>query len=170
MESASGERSFGDAVSSIWKAPEIPLAILSFAFHFVWEFLQVPAYAGMTEQPHWEGIKVCTAATIGDVAFALIAFWTTAVASRFRRWIVTPRAWQIALYLAVGIALTVCFEYYYVEITGRWKYSELMPRVPPLGTGLIPLLQWIVVPSLVASLTGRVVNGATNSATRVLGG
>lgn len=129
----------------------------------------MPTYEGMAARPHWEGIKVCTYATMGDVAFALIAFWTTAGAFRSRRWIVHPRPWQLALFVAVGIALTVGFEYYYVEITGRWTYSELMPRVPPLGTGLAPLLQWILVPCLVASLTGSVVNGASNSAPRLLG-
>ena len=30
--------------------PEVNLAILSFAFHFVWEALQVPTYAGMPEK------------------------------------------------------------------------------------------------------------------------
>jgi hypothetical protein len=27
-------------------------------------------------------------------------------------------------------------------------YTDAMPLVPPLGTGLSPLLQWLVVPSL----------------------
>jgi len=39
----------------------------------------------------------------------------------------------------------------------RWTYSDLMPLVPPFGTGLLPLLQWIVVPLLVLSLTRRLV-------------
>lgn len=142
---------------SLWRVPEVTVAFLSFALHFVWEFLQVPTYAGMAELRHWEGVKVCTAATVGDVGFAITAFWTTSAAARSRAWIIAPRPWQIGLFVAVGIGLTIGFEHYYVEISERWAYSELMPLVPPLGTGLSPLLQWIVVPLLVVSLARRVV-------------
>lgn len=29
-----------------------------------------------------------------------------------------------------------------------WAYTESMLQVPPLGTGITPLLQWIIVPPL----------------------
>lgn len=154
------ERQRADAVSNLWRVPELPIAILSFALHFVWEFLQVPAYEGMATLPHWEGIKTCTAATAGDVGLALLAFWTTAAAFRSRRWIMHPRPPQLALFVATGVVLTVGLEFYYIEVTGRWVYSELMPRIPPFGTGLTPLLQWLVIPLLVASLSGRVLRGS----------
>ena len=160
MEGDVGQRRSSSAFSDAWKVPEFPLALLSFAFHFVWELLQVPAFEGMAARPHWEGIKVCTSATLGDVGLALVAFWVTAGVFRSRHWIVHPRPSQIALFVAVGIALTVGLEFYYVEVTGRWAYSELMPRVPPLGTGLAPLLQWVVIPLLVASLAGRGIRGS----------
>ncbi|MEM5474476.1 hypothetical protein WNZ14_22355 [Hoeflea sp. AS60] len=50
------------------------------------------------------------------------------------------------VFLGIGIALTVSFEYYYTNISQRWTYSDLMPLVPPFGTGLSPLLQWIFIP------------------------
>lgn len=142
---------------SLWAVPEITVAFLSFTLHFVWEFIQVPTYAEMAVMPHWEGVKLCTSATFGDVGFALTAFWTTAAAARSRYWILTPRIWQVAMFIAIGIGLTVGFEYYYTEVSERWNYSDLMPLVPPFGTGLSPLLQWIVIPLLVLSLSRRVV-------------
>lgn len=142
---------------SFWCVPEVTVAFLSFCLHFVWEFLQVPTYAGMAEMNHWDGVKLCTSATIGDVGFALTAFWATALAARSRRWIVRPALWQTGLFVAVGIALTVGFEYYYTQISLRWTYSELMPLVPPFGTGLSPLVQWIVIPLLTANLARRIV-------------
>ena len=42
--------------------PELNVAFFSFVVHFVWEFLQVPAFAGMSELNHWQGIVVCTEA------------------------------------------------------------------------------------------------------------
>lgn len=136
--------------------PEFGVVVFSFLLHFVWEFVQAPTYAGMVEMNHWDGIKLCMSATFGDVGFALTAFWTTAVAARSRHWIFQPLRWQILLFLAIGLGLTVGFEYYYTQITLRWTYSDLMPLVPPFGTGLSPLLQWIIVPLLVIWFTRRV--------------
>lgn len=138
--------------------PEFSIAVFSFLLHFVWEFLQAPTYAGMAEMQHWDGIKLCTSATIGDVGFALTAFWVTSAAARTRYWFRNPKPWQLLVFIAVGIALTIGFEYYYTNISLRWTYSELMPLVPPFGTGLSPLMQWLVIPPLVLWFTRRQVH------------
>jgi hypothetical protein len=142
---------------AITSLPEFAVAVFSFLLHFVWEFWQAPTYAGMIEMNHWEGIKLCTAATFGDVGFALTAFWVTSAIARSRHWFLDPGAALMALYIGVGIALTVGFEYYYTNITLRWTYSELMPLVPPFGTGLSPLLQWLTIPPIVVWLARRFV-------------
>ncbi len=135
--------------------PEFNVIVYSFLLHFVWEFIQAPTYAGMVEKNHWEGIKLCTSATFGDVGFALTAFWITAVVARSREWMSKPTTTQVLVFLAVGVILTVGFEYYYTNISLRWTYSELMPLVPPFGTGLSPLLQWLIVPMLVIWFSNR---------------
>ncbi|MDZ4308139.1 hypothetical protein [Allopontixanthobacter sp.] len=140
--------------------PELPVVYFSFVLHFVWEFVQVPTYSGMAELPHWEAIKLCMSATFGDVGFALIAFWLASLAARSRDWILRPTRFPAAIFVAVGIALTVGFEYYYTNVSLRWTYSDLMPLVPPFGTGLSPLLQWIVIPPIVIGLTPRHLLGA----------
>jgi len=142
-------------MKTITNMPEFGVAVFSFLLHFVWEYLQAPTYAGMIELNHWDGIKLCTSATFGDVGFALTAFWVTSAAARNRYWFVKPAAWQMLLYVAIGIGLTIGFEYYYTNISLRWTYSELMPRVPPFGTGLSPLLQWLIIPPLVLWFTSR---------------
>jgi hypothetical protein len=144
----------------LWQAPEFPVAFYSFGLHFVWEFVQVPTYAGMAGMAHWEGIKLCMSATFGDVGFALTAFWTASIVVRSRDWIFRPTRVPAAVFVAVGILLTVGFEYYYTNISLRWTYSDLMPLVPPFGTGLSPLLQWFVIPPLVVWLTRRHLLGA----------
>lgn len=144
--------------------PEFSIAVFSFLLHFVWEFLQAPTYAGMAEMKHWEGIKLCTSATFGDVGFALMAFWATSLLARSRFWIFDPAAMQVLLFLAVGLGLTVGFEYYYTNISLRWTYSELMPLVPPFGTGLSPLLQWAIIPTLVLWLSRRQLRNLSDGA------
>ena len=159
MENAAFKRALSRPVTD---QPEFNVAVFSFLLHFVWEFIQLPTYAGMAEMAHWEGTKICLSATFGDVGFALTAFWITALAARGRDWILRPAGWQIALFVAIGIGLTIGFEYYYTQITGRWSYSELMPLVPPLGTGLSPLLQWLVIPPLVIWFTSRQIDRGGN--------
>lgn len=60
----------------------------------------------------------------------------------------------------MGILLTIGFEYYYTTVSLRWTYSDLMPLVPPFGTGLTPILQWLFIPPLVVWLTRRHLLGA----------
>jgi hypothetical protein len=138
----------------IWP-PEFPVALFSFLLHFVWEFLQVPAFAGLAEMPHWEAVKLCARATVGDVGMALTAFWAACLTAATRGWLLRPRSSQVAIFLGAGIALTIGFEYHAINIGGRWAYSEAMPLVPPFGTGLSPLMQWVVIPPVVIWLSRR---------------
>ena len=48
--------------------------------------------------------------------------------------------------LALGLGYTIFSEWLNTSVRGSWVYSDLMPIVPLLGTGLAPFLQWIVVP------------------------
>ncbi|MFU8836164.1 MAG: hypothetical protein ACNA7F_12940, partial [Roseovarius sp.] len=120
-----------------------------------WEFVQVPAFAGLSELAHWEAIKLCLSATVGDVGIALTAFWVASMAVRRRDWILGPTRLPVAVFLAVGVILTVGLEYYHTTVSLRWSYAEAMPLVPPFGTGLSPLSQWIVIPPVVIWLARR---------------
>ena len=166
MNHHEGKRAAVADPPSLTNAPEFPVAVFSFLLHFVWEFLQVPTYAGMAEMAHWQGIKLCTSTTIGDVGFALTAFWTASLVARTRHWIGRQGALPVLVFLAAGIALTIGFEFYYTQVTQRWTYSDLMPLVPPLGTGLSPLLQWIVIPPIVLWLSRRHLAGSDTRTAR----
>ena len=52
------------------------------------------------------------------------------------------------LTIAGGVLYTIFSEWLNVSIRHSWNYSQAMPRLPVLGTGLAPFLQWIVVPLL----------------------
>ena len=81
------------------------------------------------------------------------------------RSVVGAPAWPIASFgrvaaatILLGIAYTAWSEYLNTSIRGSWSYSELMPVVPPFGTGLAPLAQWLVVPLLCLGLARRAVS------------
>ena len=56
---------------------------------------------------------------------------------------------------------TILSEWLNVEIRRRWAYTAAMLVVPWLRTGLAPLLQWLVVPSLACAITAQRYGRAT---------
>ena len=50
--------------------------------------------------------------------------------------------------LVMGLGYTAYSEWVNTVIRQTWAYSDVMPKVPIFGTGLSPLLQWIIVPAL----------------------
>jgi uncharacterized protein YacL len=128
--------------------PEVNVAIFAFLLNYPWEFLQVPFFAGMAEAPHWDAVLFCSWATLGDVVIMLVAFWTVAAVARSRHWILRPSTAQILGFIGVGLLITLVFEWLATEVLDRWQYAEIMPTLPVIGTGLTPVLQWILLPPL----------------------
>ena len=54
----------------------------------------------------------------------------------------------MAGFVGLGILITIVFEFLAAKVWGRWSYSEMMPVIPLLKVGLLPLLQWVVLPPL----------------------
>jgi hypothetical protein len=54
----------------------------------------------------------------------------------------------------LGAAYTILSEWLNVEIRRSWSYTATMPVLPFLGTGLTPLLQWLIVPTLALAIIG----------------
>lgn len=129
--------------------PEFNVAIFAFLLNFVWEMWQVPFFENIQTLSHWKGVKICSQATFGDVVIALIAFWSVAVIVQSRSWIRQPNSWQIAGFIIFGVFITIGLEALATHVLGRWQYGDLMPTLPILGTGLLPLLQWILLPPLI---------------------
>ena len=50
--------------------------------------------------------------------------------------------------MLIATAYTIYSEWLNVFMRKSWSYSELMPTIPPLETGLSPLLQWIILPAV----------------------
>lgn len=139
--------------------PEGNLLVFGLLLHYPWEFLQVPLFAGLAEAPHWEAVKFCSGAALGDAALTVVAYWLAAMVAG-RRWIVELPGRAVAVYLAAGLIATVSLEWVNAEVLGRWEYAGAMPTLPVLGTGLAPLVQWLVLPVLVLGIVRRQLRGA----------
>jgi hypothetical protein len=148
------------------ETPELNLGLFAFLLNFPWEFLQVPFYEEMPTLGHWDAVRLCAQAAFGDMLIALGAFWVVAAVRRDRAWIRAPDAAATLGFVAVGITVTVGLEWHATVLGDRWQYSDLMPTVPVLGTGLAPLLQWTVLPPLILWLARRRILGQERLAGR----
>lgn len=135
-----------EAAEKILRTPEVNVAIFAFLLNFVWEFWQAPFFGSLQALSHFEGVWLCTIATGGDVVITLCAYWAASASSGSRRWVLRPRWPAIAVYIGIGMVATILLEWLATGLLKRWAYSELMPTLHVIGTGLLPFLQWLILP------------------------
>jgi hypothetical protein len=143
------------AGTGVMNWPETNVALFAFLLNLPWELWQIPLFKNMPSLAHWDGVILCTRAALGDVAIALLAFWLVAAISGTRDWIRRPSGATLGAFVVIGLIVTIALEYWATQLGARWEYAEQMPRLPLLGTGLAPLLQWLLIPPLVIWLVRR---------------
>ncbi|PWG64517.1 hypothetical protein DEM34_04095 [Spiribacter halobius] len=153
--SARHRRNATDQGRGLLEVPELNVALFAFLLNYPWEFLQVPFFRDMPTANHWDAIVFCTRAAGGDALIALAGFWIVALVWKTRGWILRPRFAHVAVFVLVGVLTTVAFEWHATVVAERWTYASNMPVIPVIGTGLSPVLQWVVLPPLVVWLVKR---------------
>jgi len=134
------------ALSPSARRVAIRYLVVATAANLLWEIAQLPLYT------------IWTTATRGGLAFAVIhcgggdalILLVTLSASLLLmsdgRW---PRQCygRVAFFATIlGVSVTIFSEWLNVHVFATWAYAPEMPLVPPLGTGLSPLVQWVVIP------------------------
>jgi hypothetical protein len=118
------------------------------AGNLVWEIGQMPLYTLWLTGTAKEVAYAILHCTVGDV---LIACASLAVALKLFGGPDWPRArFRVVAVAMITIALsyTLFSEWWNTEIRQAWAYRDIMPKLPILGTGLSPVLQWLTVPAL----------------------
>jgi hypothetical protein len=125
--------------------------------NLIWEAAQIPFYTVWQDGTWGEIVFAVAHCTVGDVLIGVICA-SGAVLLTGLRW---PRDAQTSLiftgyFIGFGLSYTVFSEWLNVVVRKSWTYSSLMPVIPPLDTGLLPVLQWVVVPMLASWLNRRI--------------
>ena len=160
-------KTFGASMIPTWHAvitsPEATVAIFALLLNFPWEILQAPLYADMASSPHSEAARACLRATIGDMVIMLVSHAGVVIGWRDRRWMVTANGAQLALFIAIGVSVTVLIEWLAVHRlwVSTWSYLPAMPLLPGTGIGLAPVLQWFTLPLLTVWFVRRQLAGST---------
>jgi len=139
--------------AATWARPDWLSAIRRYVLaaavgNAAWEMAQMPLYTLWqrgTPRQIALGVLHCTG---GDVLIAAGALIMALLLVGSSEWPRTGLARTAAIALLAGLAYTIYSEYLNTAIRGTWAYSDLMPTLPWLGTGLAPLAQWLIVPPL----------------------
>lgn len=143
---------WGEAIPAIlpgagWLAALRAYLAVTLVLNLVWETVQLPLYTIWNEGTAGSRASAVLHCTAGDVLIALAVLAGALVVVGNSAW-PTQRAGRVAaMTMLAGLIYTVFSEWLNVEVRRSWAYSGLMPVLPPLGTGLSPVLQWLMVPA-----------------------
>jgi hypothetical protein len=135
-----------------WLAALRAYLIATAVLDLLWETAHLPLYGIWRTGTMPDKVFAVLHRTMDDVLIALGSLTAALVIAGYRGWSDQRYARVGVAALGIGLAYTVWSEYRDVELVQNWTYSALMPRLPQFGTGLSPILQWIVVP--IAALVG----------------
>jgi len=113
--------------------------------NLVWEFMQLPLYT------------IWQTADGGSIAYAAVHCWVgdlliaasclgAAILTSDRNWPIGPYRRTALIATPLGVISTIVLEWLNVDLLQSWAYAPAMPVIPLLGTGLSPLLQWLILP------------------------
>jgi hypothetical protein len=116
------------------------------AGNLLWEFAHLPLYTLWWEGNFGQITFAAIHCTGGDILIAATCFLGALLLLGTGQW---PRECYMAvatLTIVAGVIYTIFSEWHNTEQIQSWAYSEFMPKLPLIGTGLSPLAQWIVIP------------------------
>ena len=129
------------------------LFLTAVAVNFPWELAQAPLYewAGKSSNALWH----CFVASLGDGFLVLVIFGAGWLALRRPNWFLNPGARGYLVMLITGLLIAVGIELIAVHASKRWMYTELMPRMPGLEIGIVPVIQMLILPPLIFRMASR---------------
>ena len=123
--------------------------------HLVWEIAQLPLYTIWRTGTARDIATAVVHCTAGDLLIALVTLSLALMAIGSRHWPAQQFAAVLAAVVILSVGYTVYSEYVNTIVRPSWAYSPLMPTLPWIGTGLSPLLQWLIVPCVAFVWSGR---------------
>ena len=119
---------------------------LAFFLNFAWELTQGPLYKDFIFG--YEHIAFCALASVADAIMTLLLYYISAFIFKKRTLIKNLTFQEIILIILGGGISAILVEIWHVS-KGHWAYANSMPLIPIIGAGLLPVLQFTILPVLV---------------------
>ncbi len=130
---------------------------ISLLLNFAWEMLQMPLFKGM--DLNLQDTLFCAVASVADTVMVMLLYYGFAIIYKEPFW-AKQMSWQrISLLIVVGFAGAVLAELRHTS-AGNWSYSNTMPLVPVLNVGVVPVLQFMVLPVVIYYITFYLFNSS----------
>ena len=126
------------------------IIILAFFLNFAWELIQIPLFKNPAY--NFNHITFCALATLADILMVLLLYFGLAVIFKDPFWIQDLKFKRLFLLILIGGAGAVLFEMRHLSL-GSWEYDKSMPIIPVVNVGLVPVLQFMILPLLIYSLS-----------------
>lgn len=137
---------------------------ISAGINLLWEVCQMPLYT-VWHTSGWRQIAYAIAhCTVGDVMIAVLALTVALLLVGDLHWPAVSFTVVGGATIVAGFAYTIFSEWLNVVLRQSWAYAPAMPVLPPLGTGLSPMLQWLIVPSIALYFVRRQSRAAVRGA------
>jgi hypothetical protein len=137
------------AVKSLRKQSFLLIAIwilITLALHLAWEILQLRYYTIWNHGNYQTIASAVLHCTLGDGLISAALWFAAGALLRNWRWLCAD-IWRGGMLVwPLGLAYTAWSEWRNVYVLGSWQYADMMPLLA--GIGLLPLLQWILVPPI----------------------
>lgn len=114
--------------------------------NLLWEIAHLPLYTLWQTGSSGEMAFAVIHCAGGDVLIASSSLLGALLLFGHGHWPKERYVAVAAITVVTGLGYTVFSEWLNVAVRGNWGYTDLMPIVPPIGSGLSPLAQWIVIP------------------------
>ena len=114
--------------------------MLAGAANLLWEAAQLPLYTIWWTGTKREILFAVIHCTGGDLLITASALALAALVARLGHWPLFGGCMALTAIL-LGLGYSVFSEWLNTHIRQSWSYTEAMPVLPPLGTGLTPFLQ-----------------------------
>ena len=130
---------------------------VAFLLNLAWEMIQMFSYANMPVRS-LQTLAECSVAALGDGLYVVALYWAGRLLTGDIQWVGHMTARRTVIVLACGLGFALVIEH--MALLHRfWQYRKNMP-ILPLGMGLWPVLQLMIVPLVafrVASGLSRVI-------------
>jgi hypothetical protein len=141
-------------MKAILNNPLLNFVFFSYIINATWEWKQSPFYIDNTSTVA-DKVLCYTHCTTGDTIILLVGFALISLYNKSMDWIHHPKVKDYLVLVVFGVSYTFFSEYFNVNIKHNWSYSQSMPLVPFTNIGIIPLVQWIILPPIIVFITKR---------------
>lgn len=131
----------------------IRLILFIFGMNFIWEIFQMPLYKNHSIG-FLDTVLIHLEASLGDLLIFVIIYLLGFMAFRNSAWFFQKNHAPFIFSMACGFFIAVVIEKYALA-TGRWEYDTLMPVIPLIRVGLTPILQMIILPTIIIRIARK---------------